>query len=77
MQMKFMKNCSLWKGLTVHGGLSPMGETTHWEQGMSVRKKEQWKPCNELTALPFPKIDNSWEEGRGSGGLGGKVIAKY
>lgn len=54
-----------------------MGETTHWEQGMSVRKKEQWKPCNELTALPFPKIDNSWEEGRGSGGLGGKVIAKY
>lgn len=38
------------------------------EQGMSVRKKELSKTCNELTVPPFPNIENSWEEGRGSGG---------
>lgn len=64
----------------VHGELQPI-ERTHisWrtvscgrdhglERGMSVRKKEQRRTCNELTAPPFPNIENSWEEGRGSGG---------
>lgn len=48
---KHVHRCSKWRttGLTVHGGLSPVGQTTHWTRGwVWVRRNRQKHVMNWL-----------------------------